>query len=103
VGSVEVWVYQMEVVIVEEEWAVLGVNLGRPIVNNGEFATRLFPNYFGQDLILNSCSFRSFEILRVFVFLMFFLKDKNMFYVFIQKFMFLQIRAKVSYNRATLR
>jgi len=28
-----------------------GVNLGRPTVTNGDFATRLFPiNYFGQDL-----------------------------------------------------
>jgi len=26
-----------------------GVNLGRPIVTNEDFATRLFPNYFGQD------------------------------------------------------
>jgi len=38
-------------VIVEGEGAVLGVNLGRPIVINGDFATRLFPNYFGQDLL----------------------------------------------------
>ena len=29
------------------EGAVLGVNFGRPIVTNGDFATRLFPNYFG--------------------------------------------------------
>jgi len=29
----------------------LGVNLGRPIVTNGDFATRLFPNYFGQNLL----------------------------------------------------
>ena len=34
------------------ERAVLGVNLGRPIVTNGDFATRLFSNYFGQDLSL---------------------------------------------------
>jgi len=34
------------------EGAVLGVNLGHPIVTNGDFATRLFPNYFGQDLLL---------------------------------------------------
>jgi len=26
------------------EGAVLGVNLGRPIVTNGDFATPLFPN-----------------------------------------------------------
>ena len=30
------------------EGAVFGVNLGRPIVTNGDFATWLFPNYFGQ-------------------------------------------------------
>ena len=28
-----------------------GVNLGRPIITNGDFATRLFPNYFEQDLL----------------------------------------------------
>jgi len=28
------------VVIVEGEWAVSGVNLGRPILTNGAFATR---------------------------------------------------------------
>ena len=33
------------------EGAVLVVNLGRPVVTNGDFATRLFPNYFGQDLL----------------------------------------------------
>jgi len=32
------------VVIVEGEGAVLGVNLERPIVTNGAFATRLFSN-----------------------------------------------------------
>jgi len=42
----------MGMVIVEGEGAVLGVNLGRPIVTNKDFATRLFPNYFGQDLLL---------------------------------------------------
>ena len=40
----------MGVVIVEGKGAVLGVNLGRPSVTNGDFATRLFSNYFGQDL-----------------------------------------------------
>ena len=35
------------VVIVKGEGAVLGLNLGRPIVTNGDFATRLFANYFG--------------------------------------------------------
>ena len=34
------------------EGAVLGVNLGRPIVTNEDFATRLFPNHFQQDLFL---------------------------------------------------
>ena len=38
------------VVIVEGEGAVLGSNLGHPIVTNGDFATRIFPNYFGQYL-----------------------------------------------------
>ena len=28
-----------------------GVNLERPVVINLDFATRLFPNYFGQDLL----------------------------------------------------
>jgi len=40
----------MGVVIVEWEGLVFGVNLGHPIVTSGDFATRLFPNYFGQDL-----------------------------------------------------
>ena len=32
--------------------AGLGVNVRRPIVTSGDFATRLFPNYFdGQDLL----------------------------------------------------
>jgi len=39
-----------EVVIVEGEGTVLGLNLGLPIVTSGDFATRLFPNYFGQCL-----------------------------------------------------
>jgi len=39
------------VVIVEGVEAVLGVNLKRPIVTNGDFATRLFPDYFGQFLL----------------------------------------------------
>jgi len=33
------------------EGAVLGVNLGRPIVTNGAFATQLFSNYF-EDLFV---------------------------------------------------
>ena len=28
-----------------------GVESGRPIVTNGDFVTRLFPNYFGLDLL----------------------------------------------------
>jgi len=44
----------MKVVIVEGEGAVLGVNLGRPIVTNGAFATRLFSNYF-EDLFVILC------------------------------------------------
>jgi len=36
------------------EWAVLEVNLGRPIVTNGDFATQLFLNYFGI-----SCFYRA--------------------------------------------
>jgi len=34
--------------------AVLGMNLGRPIVTNGDFVMRLFPNYFGQVLFIVS-------------------------------------------------
>jgi len=39
------------VVIVEWEGAVLWVNLGRPIVTNGD-GDALFQNYFGKDLLL---------------------------------------------------
>ena len=42
------------VVIVKGEEAVLEVNLGRPIVTNGDFATPLFPNYFRQYLLYKS-------------------------------------------------
>jgi len=42
----------MGVVIVKGEGTVLGLNLGRPIVTNGDFATRLFPNYFGHHLFI---------------------------------------------------
>jgi len=38
-------------VIVEGEGVVLGVNLGHPIVTNGDLVTWPFPNYFGQDLL----------------------------------------------------
>jgi len=37
VRSVEGWVYYMGVVIVEGEGPVLAVNLGRPIVTDGDF------------------------------------------------------------------
>ena len=52
------------VVIVEGEGRdCFGVNLGRPIVTNGDFATRLFANDFGQYLLLlvnvrRSCRWR---------------------------------------------
>ena len=39
------------VIIVEGEGAAFGLILGRPIVTNGEFATRIFPNYFAQYLL----------------------------------------------------
>jgi len=40
----------MGVVIVEWEGTVLWVKSGRPIVTNGDFAMRLFPNYSRQYL-----------------------------------------------------
>ena len=39
------------VVIVKGEEAVLELNLGHPIVTNGDFAMRHFPNYFWQYLL----------------------------------------------------
>jgi len=36
--------------------AVLAVNFGRPIVTNGDLATRLLPNYFGQYLFYGGTS-----------------------------------------------
>ena len=51
----------MGMVIVEGEGAVLRLNLGRPIVTNGDLAMRLFPNYFGQ-YVFNICSFRACNI-----------------------------------------
>jgi len=49
-------------VIVEREGAVLGVNVGRPIVTNGDFVEKLsysnafFPNYFGRTCsVMVSC------------------------------------------------
>jgi len=48
----------MQVVIIEEERAVLGVNLGHLIVSNGDFVAYLcesdafFPNDFGEYLLL---------------------------------------------------
>jgi len=56
----------MGVVIVEGEGAVLGVNLRRPIVTNGAFATRLFSNYF-EDLFFSDksfCGWQMYERLR---------------------------------------
>ena len=41
----------MGVLIVKGEGAVLGMNLGRPIVTNVD-GDALFPNYFGEDLFL---------------------------------------------------
>ena len=38
-------------VTIEGVWAVFWVNLGHPIVTNGE-GDVLFPNYFGEDLLL---------------------------------------------------
>jgi len=38
------------VVIVKRKGAVLGMNMGRPIVTNADGDT-LFPNYFGEDLL----------------------------------------------------
>ena len=38
--------------IVEGKGAVLGVNLGRPIVTDGDSATQLFTNYFGPYLFI---------------------------------------------------
>jgi len=37
VGSVEEWVYYMGVEIVEAKEAILRVNVGHPIVTNGDF------------------------------------------------------------------
>ena len=42
------------VVIIEREKGSFGVNLRRPIVTNGAFATRLFSNYF-EDLLRFYC------------------------------------------------
>jgi len=39
----------MRVMIVEGKGAVLGVNLGRPIVTYGD-GDALFPNYFREEL-----------------------------------------------------
>jgi len=41
----------MGAMIVEWEGAVSGANLEHPTVTNGDFATQLFPNYVGQDLL----------------------------------------------------
>ena len=42
------------VVIVKEEGAVFGVTLERPIEATGDCVMWLFPNYFGQDLLLTA-------------------------------------------------
>jgi len=47
-------------VIVEGEGAVLGGEFG---VSNEDFATQLFPNYFGQDLLLEMLTVRIFVII----------------------------------------
>jgi len=49
----------MGVVIVEGEAAVLRVNLGRPIVTNGDSATRLYPNDYGEDLFVSGVDVRA--------------------------------------------
>ena len=46
----------MEVVIVERERAVLGVNMGRPIVTNGAFATR------SSQITLRTCYTDAWDI-----------------------------------------
>jgi len=54
VESVEAWVYYIRAVIIEGEEE--RVNLGHPIVTNGDFVAKLyesdalFPIYFGEDL-----------------------------------------------------
>jgi len=42
-------------VIVELEETDLGLYLGHPIVPKGDFATWLFPNYFGRYLFIKRC------------------------------------------------
>jgi len=42
----------MAVEVVEGKGQLWRVNLGHPIVTNGDFATRLFPNYFGWNLLI---------------------------------------------------
>ena len=46
----------------KRERGSFGVNLGRPIVTSGDFATRLFQNYFGQYLLYNKLNEWSFSI-----------------------------------------
>ena len=43
----------MGVVIVKGERAVLGVNLGHPVVTDGDFVMWLFPNYFMLNMLIN--------------------------------------------------
>jgi len=54
-GSVEGYVYSIGGGDHRRERGCFGVNLGRPIETNGDFATRLFPNYFAQDLFRLLC------------------------------------------------
>jgi len=48
----------MGLLIVEGEGAVLGVNLGCPIVTNGD-GDAIFPNYFGRTCYCRSTMFSS--------------------------------------------
>jgi len=38
--------------VIAEGKGQFGVNFGHPTVTNGDFATRLFTDYFGQDLLM---------------------------------------------------
>jgi len=47
-----VWVYQILVVIIEGEGAVLGVNLQRPIVTNGNFVASLCGSAYSDRAVV---------------------------------------------------
>ena len=51
VGGVGRGMGVLDGVVIVDRNGQFGVNLGRLIVTNEDFATRLFPNYFGQDLL----------------------------------------------------